>query len=192
MDGAGGSGTVGDVVGQRLLGMLEQAEEQLDNQLHELDKIDRDEDQLERLRRARLDQLKKAQSQKAEWAAAGHGEYRECDDQKRFFDELKHSKRAVVHFYRPTTRRCEIVDKHLHLLARRHVETKFMRVNAEKSPFLCERLNIWMMPTIVLIKEGKTEFSIVGFDALGGTDDFSTEALEAFMTSKGALLESFT
>ena len=41
MDGAGGSGTVGDVVGQRLLGMLEQAEEQLDNQLHELDKIDR-------------------------------------------------------------------------------------------------------------------------------------------------------
>jgi hypothetical protein len=131
--------------------MLQSAEEQLDEQLHVLDKLEKSEDDMERLRRSRLDQLKKMQNQKAEWIAAGHGEYRECDDQKRFFDDLRNSPRAVVHFYRPTTRRCEIVDKHLGLLARKHLETKFVRVNAERCPFLCERLNIWMLPTIVLI-----------------------------------------
>jgi len=180
---------VGDVVGERLLGMLQSAEEQLDEQLHVLDKLEKSEDDMERLRRSRLDQLKKMQNQKAEWIAAGHGEYRECDDQKRFFDDLRNSPRAVVHFYRPTTRRCEIVDKHLGLLARKHLETKFVRVNAERCPFLCERLNIWMLPTIVCIVNNKTEHSIVGFDEMGGNDNFQTEELERLLTAYKALLE---
>ena len=121
----------------------------------------------------------------------GHGEYRELHDEKTFFDALKKSARAVVHFYRPSTRRCEIVDRHLAALARKHVETKFVRVDAEKSPFLAERLKIWMMPTIVLVKEGKTEKSIVGFDELGGSDNFTTEALEALLLKEGVLMESF-
>jgi hypothetical protein len=53
-----------------------------------------------------------------------------------------------------------------------------VKVDAEKSPFLVERLNVWMLPTLVLCKNGKTEHSIVGFDELGGDDDFATETLE--------------
>jgi hypothetical protein len=48
-----------------------------------------------------------------------------------------------------------------------------------------------MMPTIVLVKSGVTEHSIVGFDELGSTDDFTTEAMETVLVNHGLLLESF-
>lgn len=73
------------------------------------------------------------------------------------------------------------MDKHLAGLARKHIETKFIRVDAEKSPFLAERLKIWMLPTVVLIKDGKTDHSIVGFDELGGKDEFPTAVLEQLL-----------
>jgi len=38
--------------------------------------------------------------------------------------------------------RCKIVDKHLALLAPKHMETKFCKINAEKCPFLTDRLKI--------------------------------------------------
>ena len=70
-------------------------------------------------------------------------------------------------------------------------QARFLKVNSERCPFLCERLHIWMMPTIVLVKGGKTEHSIVGFDELGGHDDFTTEQLEGLLVSHEVLLESF-
>jgi hypothetical protein len=190
---AGGAGegprTIGDVVGERLLTMLEAHEEALDNEIHALDRMD--EDAVERMRRDRLEQLKRVAKQKQEWLAHGHGTYREVDDQKRFFDELKTTARAVVHFYRPSTRRCEILDRHFDTLARKHVETKFLRVNAERSPFLVERLKIWMLPTVVCIKNGRTDHSIVGFDEMGGQDNFTTEDLERLLLKYEVVLETF-
>jgi len=79
----------------------------------------------------------------------------------------------------------------MYVLAAKHMETKFLRVNAEKAPFLVEKLHIWMLPTIVCVKEGKTDHSIVGFDELGGKDDFATEDLEALLHGHGVLLEAF-
>jgi hypothetical protein len=188
--GAGGPASVGDVLGQVLLQTLERAEEELDEKLERMD--DRpDEDELERLRRQRLDKLRKVQSEKAKWAALGHGDYRDCVDQKQFFEELKKEQRAVVHFYRPSNRRCDIVDAHLRVLAKKHVETKFMRIDAERSPFVAEKLKIWALPTIVLVKDGKTDHSIIGFEELGGRDDFSTETLERVLLAHEVLLESF-
>lgn len=190
--GAGGSGasgakTIGDVVGERLLEALSAAEEKLDEDLHRMDKLE--EDDLERLRRERLDQMKRAHTEKQKWIQQGHGTYTECHDQKQFFEQLKIEKRAVVHFYRPATRRCEVVDKHLDILARKHMETKFMRIDAEKSPFVAERLKIWALPTIVLIRDGKTDHSIIGFDEMGGKDDFPTETLEKILQHHGVIME---
>lgn len=181
--------TVGDVIGEQLLKTLEQAEEALDDEIDRLERMD--EDDLDRLRRKRLEQLRKNAKQKDEWRANGHGEYQEISDEKEFFSALRKSARAVVHFHRPATRRCAIVDKHLAILARKHIETKFVRVNAEKSPFLAERLHIMMLPTIVLVKEGRTDHSIIGFDEMGGEDDFPTERLEEILFHYGVLLESF-
>lgn len=98
----------------------------------------------------------------------------EITDTKEFFNAAKRSQRLIVHFYRSVTARCQIVDAHFERLAETHLESRFVKIDAEKNPFLVERLGIILMPTIVLIKDGKTEHSIHGFDEFGGTDDFST------------------
>uniref|UniRef100_A0A7S1CD91 Thioredoxin domain-containing protein n=1 Tax=Bicosoecida sp. CB-2014 TaxID=1486930 RepID=A0A7S1CD91_9STRA len=180
---------VAEVVGQHMLASLEAAEEKLDDELHRMEHMD--EDDIEAIRARRLEQLQKKRKLELEWASKGHGKYREIPDQKAFFEEVKASKRVVVHFYRAATRRCEIVDRHMDEIARKHPETKFCKVDAEKSPFLCERLNIWMLPTLVLVKDGKTEHSIVGFDDFGGHDDFGFEVFEAVLAAHGMLLESY-
>lgn len=190
MGGAGGAPNVSDMIGEAILKTLEKAEEKIDKELERLDERP-DEDELERLRRERLDQLRKVQSEKTKWLAQGHGEYRDCVDQKQFFEELKKETRAVVHFYRASNRRCDIVDAHLRVLARKHVETKFMRVDAERSPFVAERLKIWALPTVVLVKDGKTDHSIIGFDEFGGRDDFTTETMERVLLAHGLVLESY-
>lgn len=52
--------------------------------------------------------------------------------------------------------RCKIVDKHLEILAPQHLECKFMKIDAEKSKFLTDRLKVRMLPTIVILKDNKT------------------------------------
>ena len=142
----------------------------------------------------------------------------------------KNSENVVCHFYREETFRCKIMDKHLAILAKKHVETKFCKVittlnilskmivlhewhdnnimqcycihvcahkhvytlyvqqmnplslspsqiDAEKTPFLCDRLKIRTIPTVILIKDSVTRGYIVGFTDLGNTDEFSTEML---------------
>ena len=66
-----------------------------------------------------------------------------------------------------------------------------MQVNAEKSPFICERLKIMVLPTITLIKDGRTDHAIIGFDELGGRDSFSTEELERLLLKHEVVLEQF-
>jgi|EP00670_Eutreptiella_braarudii_P005835 hypothetical protein len=166
------------------LAAAEIIENQIDEKLQKLDEMD--DDELDRMREARLRQMKKAQEKKEEYVRNGHGVYSEISDQREFFDAAKKSSRMIVHFYRPTTWRCEVVDKHLETLCRTHYETKFVKINAEKSPFLVERLQIWCMPSIVLVKDGKTDHTIQGFDELGG-DGFPTEVLEANLVARGIL-----
>ena len=84
----------------------------------------------------------------------------------------------MCHFYRPTTLRCQIVDKHLTILADKHVETRFIKINAERCPFLASRLHIIVIPTIAIVVDDKVSDYVRGFDDLGGVDDFSTEMME--------------
>jgi hypothetical protein len=66
----------------------------------------------------------------------GHGEYTEIAEEKDFFEMAKKSSNFVCHFYRDDFFRCKVIDKHLNILARKHMETKFCKINAEKCPFL--------------------------------------------------------
>merc|ERR1719193_755962 len=95
-----------------------------------------------------------------------------------FFTVTKNSENCVIHFYRDETFRCKIIDKHFQILAKKHIETKFCKINAEKTPFLCERLKIRVIPSVLLIKNQQTTGHIMGFTELGNTDEFSTEMLE--------------
>lgn len=164
------------VLENQLLQTTSIVEQQLDAEIQKLDQMD--EDDLEHLKEKRLEALKKAQQQKQEWLSKGHGEYRELPSEREFFQEVKESKKVVCHFYRDSTFRCKILDKHLALLAKKHLETKFLKLNVEKAPFLCERLRIKVIPTLALVNDGKTKDYVVGFTELGNTDDFTTETLE--------------
>jgi hypothetical protein len=81
-----------------------------------------------------------------------------------------------------------VIDRHLETLCKLHLETKFCRIDAEKSPFLTERLKVWMLPTLALIKQEKVLDYVVGFDELGGRDDFSTETLRLRLAAAGAIV----
>lgn len=167
---------MGELMAGQLMKAAQVVEEQLDAEIEKLDKMD--EDELEVLRQKRMAGLKKQAAKKQEWLANGHGQYEEIPEEKEFFNVTKKSENVVVHFYRDDFFRCKILDKHMALLAPKHVETKFCKINAEKCPFLTERLKIKVIPTMALIKDAKTRDYIVGFTDLGNTDEFSTEMLE--------------
>mmetsp|Transcript_27174 Transcript_27174/g.35626 ORF Transcript_27174/g.35626 Transcript_27174/m.35626 type:complete len:231 (+) Transcript_27174:259-951(+) len=176
---------VQEAVGSQMLRAAEEKEEKLESEIQKLENLD--EDDFERLREIRKQRLIKQQSERQEWLSNGHGRYMELGDQQEFFDATKKSKRIVAHFYRAATERCQIVDAHLQKLCVTHLETRFVKIDAEKSPFLVERLNIFMMPTILCIKEGKVEHHIRGFDEMGGIDDFSTEVMAYVLSTHGLL-----
>jgi len=174
---AGSTGVdMGAILGERLIEAAAVVEEQLDAEIANLEKMD--EDEMEKLKMKRLEALKKAQEKKQGWLTQGHGEYQEIPEEKEFFNVTKNSDQVVCHFYRDETFRCKILDKHLKILAKKHVETKFCKINAEKCPFLTQRLKIKVIPTMAIIKDGKTRDYIIGFADLGNTDEFSTQMLE--------------
>lgn len=178
---------VDKLVENQLLSAAQVIEQQVDSHLETLDRAMKDEDEMEVLRQRRLAKIKESQKQKQDWIASGHGGYEELADEAEFFAACKKSANVVCHFYRSSTPRCQIVDKHLALLAPRHIEARFVKIDAERSVFLVERLRIKVMPTICIAKNGKTIDYIAGFDDLGGADDFSTEMLEWRIARAGIL-----
>jgi len=55
--------------------------------------------------------------------------------------------------------------------------------------YAAERLKLWMLPTVAIIKEEKTTDYIVGLDELGGKEDFDPAVLEARLVAAGAIFE---
>lgn len=161
-------------------------EAELDEKIKKMDAMK--EDDIEEIRRKRLEQMKQTHSKKQQKLAEGHGSY-ELIEEGNFFEVAKQSEYIVVHFYRPSTWRCEIVDRHLKQLAVKHWGTRFVKIDAEKSRYLVERLRIWCLPSLVLCKGGKTEKTISGFDEFGGGDEFTTEMMEKTLAAYGVIQE---
>ncbi|KAJ4973856.1 hypothetical protein NE237_007030 [Protea cynaroides] len=166
---------VEEILEKQLLTVAKAVEDKIDDEIAALDRLDLDD--IDALRERRLQQMKKMAEKRNRWISLGHGEYSELHSEKDFFTAVKASERVVCHFYRENWP-CKVVDKHLNILARRHIETRFVKIHAEKSPFLAERLKIIILPTIAIIKNTKVDDYVVGFDEFGGTDEFSTEELE--------------
>ena len=177
-------------VGEKLGGALLQAaldrEAELDAQLQKLEEH-QDEDDLEAVRRKRMDAMKAKHKRNQELRAKGHGEYSEIFGEKEFFNTAKNSQLCVCHFYRDATWRCKVIDKHLDVLAKKHIKTRFVKLNIEKSPYLAEKLRILCLPTVSFIKDGKILYSMIGFDDVWSgmeeddCDDFHTDDLESFL-----------
>ncbi|KAG9135052.1 hypothetical protein Leryth_011547 [Lithospermum erythrorhizon] len=166
---------VQEIVEQQLLTVAKAVEDKIDDEIAAMEKLDADD--LEALRERRLQQMKKMAEKRSRWISLGHGEYSEIQNEKEFFSVVKASDRVVCHFYRENWP-CKVMDKHMSILAKQHIETRFVKINAEKSLYLAEKLKIVVLPTLALIKNAKVDDYVVGFDQLGGSDDFSTETLE--------------
>ncbi|KAJ9459414.1 Thioredoxin domain-containing protein 9-like protein [Diplonema papillatum] len=172
---------------QQVIQAAEIIEEQIDREIAEVEKLE--EDDLEVIRRKRLQQLKKMKEQKDKWVRKGHGVVQEIASPEDFFKACKDHERVVVHFYREATERCKLLNEHLVKVAPKHWETMFTKVDVEKVPGLAERYNVFMLPTLMLVEGGTTHHSIIGFDEFGGKDNFPTSRFVAVLAHHGMINE---
>merc|ERR1712154_537854 len=90
-----------------------------------------------------------------------------------------------------TSKWTQILQDHLTLIAQKHLECKFIQIEAQSAPFLVERLNIWMMPTLVLAKDNKVSRQLHGLDWVAPDGKFTTIAMEAKLFEFGFLEETY-
>jgi len=151
-----------------------------------------DDYELRNIREQRLRQIKQQQNEKLENLSKGHGQYREIL-QDEFLAEVTGSLKVICHFYHRDFPRCEILNHHLQILATKHIESKFIKVNAEKAPFFIEKLRIRTIPTIVIFQDGVAIDKMIGFEELseglpeGKEDEWPTVKLARVLASKQAI-----
>ncbi|GAV87777.1 Thioredoxin domain-containing protein [Cephalotus follicularis] len=157
------------------------------NQEVDLDEL-MDDPELEKLHADRIAALKKETERRQILQRKGHGEYREISEGD-FLGEVTGSEKAICHFYHKEFFRCKIMDKHLKALSAKHIDTKFIRMDAENAPFFVAKLQIKTLPCIILFRKGIAVDRLVGFQALGEKDDFATKKLEVLLIKKGIISE---
>lgn len=135
---------------------------------------------MEAIRAKRFREMQTQNQKLTEYRLLGHGAYTHVV-QDEFLPAVTKSPLAICHFYHMDFERCKIVDKHLQLLAQKHLSTKFIYIDAEKTPFFVEKMKIKMLPTIVLFRDGIAIDRVVGFEELGNDDAFPTAVLEKRM-----------
>ncbi|KAI3461938.1 hypothetical protein Pfo_018601 [Paulownia fortunei] len=141
------------------------------NQEVDLDKL-MDDPELEKLHADRIAALKREAEKRQELKMQG---------------QVTGSDKVICHFYHREFYR--IMDKHLKSLAPRHVNTKFTKLDAENAPFFINKLGIRTLPCVILFRKGVAVDRLVGFQDLGGKDDFTTKTLENLLLKKGLIEE---
>ena len=139
------------------------------------------------LQQRRLADLQKRFALEKQFHAQGHGEYREIGEED-FLKEVCGSQWVVVHFYHREFFRCKIVDKHLRIIAQKHLSCKWLTLDAEKAPFFVSKLAIQMLPTVIVFKDGIVHEQFSGFDEMGGKDEFRTEVMEHWFSKAGCVV----
>ncbi|KAL5714803.1 Thioredoxin domain-containing protein plp3b [Ranunculus cassubicifolius] len=147
-----------------------------------------DDPELEKLHADRIASLKREAEKRQALQRKGHGEYREISEGD-FLGEVTGTEKVLCHFYHHEFYRCKIMDKHLKPLALSHLETKFIRLDAENAPFFVSKLGVQMLPCVVLFRKGVAVDRVVGFRDLGAKDDFTTKTLERLLLKKGIIDE---
>lgn len=142
---------------------------------------------LAQLQQKRIAEMKAKRDLELKFHQQGHGEYREIAEEE-FLKEVCGSQWCVVHFYHREFFRCKIVDKHLRILAQKHLSCKWLTLDAEKAPFFVAKLAIQMLPTVIVFKDGIVADQFSGFDEMGGKDEFRTEVMEHWFSKAGCVI----
>ncbi|KAJ4950204.1 hypothetical protein NE237_027036 [Protea cynaroides] len=145
-----------------------------------------DDPELEKLHADRIAALKKEAEKRQALKRQGHGEYREISEGD-FLGEVTGSENVICHFYHREFYRCKIMDKHLKSLAPIYVDAKFIKLDAENAPFFVAKLGVKTLPCIISFRKGVAIDRLIGFQDLGGKDDFTTKALENVLIKKGII-----
>lgn len=142
--------------------------------------------ELEKLHRDRLAELQREQEKRQVLQRRGHGEYQDVAESD-FLDAVTQAPQAVGHFYHRDFVRCQIVDKHLEEQARQHFDTRFFRVSAAEAPFFTEKLQVRVLPCVIIFLNGIATERLVGFDVFGNRDDFTSEQMTSWLLRSGAI-----
>jgi hypothetical protein len=113
-----------------------------DNQFPDIDDPDSEE---ERIMQKELSKMKENADNEIEkekqLKLRKYGQYREIVEDQ-FLDTMLKNEDVVCHFYHPEFERCKIMDKHLINISEVHHETLFVKINAEKTPFFTNKLQV--------------------------------------------------
>ena len=145
-----------------------------------------DDDALERMRLARLEQMKAQHKETQELKAKGHGEYTEIEESQ-FLKEVTGSNKVVCHFYHKDFESCKTFDDRLRTLAKKFVRTKFIYIDSDKAPFFVGKLGIRILPCLVCFENGVATDRLIGTMELGNCEDFSAALLALRLAEKGCL-----
>lgn len=107
-----------------------------------------------------------------------YGSLHYCSHEREVIEATTCTPRLVIHFSNPEFKRCKIMTEHLMQLARTYECTRFMEIRAQETPFLVAKMSIKVLPCVVCIVDAQAVDRIVGFEELGGTDEFDTSVLE--------------
>ena len=116
-----------------------------------------------------------------------YGEYDEITEDQ-FLPTVTKKRLCVVHFYHRDFERCKIMDMHLSKICINHGETKFVKLDSEKSPFFVSKLQVKTLPTLCCFIDGVLKDRVVGFDDMGGTDQFQTLQLIRRLVQSNAVI----
>lgn len=72
-------------------------------------------------------------------------------------------------------------------LAPRYPTVPFLKIFVENAPFLVDRLKVKVLPAVFGFAKGISRDKLIGFEALGNNDQFTTSALEIRLQHSGVL-----
>jgi len=137
-----------------------------------------DEEDYARIKQKRLEEMRRKAEEQQMNKHNGHGTFAKISDQQEFFAAAKKSERLVIVFTRNSNKWGKQLCEHCEVLAQKHLEARFMWVDAENAPFLTDRLNIYMLPTIVCIKDNKVHKQHNGLNDISGDGKMTTGLIE--------------
>lgn len=94
---------------------------------------------MKKFKEQRMDDMKAEYEEKQMNKIMGNGTYSEITETE-FLPLVTKSKYVAVAFFHKDFQRCKIIDMHLERICREHEECRFVRLDAERSPFFIAKL----------------------------------------------------
>ncbi|PVV01512.1 hypothetical protein BB560_004065 [Smittium megazygosporum] len=114
-------------------------------------------DEYQKIIQQRKNELKAEYDRLADLKANGYMEYVEISNEKELMDTIK------------------------------SISIRFVKVNVEALPWLSKKINLKVLPTLIVYSKGKVFEKLVGFDELGNSDQFETSSLEKWFNKIGII-----